>query len=72
MNLMKWDYRVISVDKLIQGSDDHDIAVSKEAAASRRNKVGHGMENTLNQLGEESWELVTIAGEFGIFKKPKN
>jgi len=69
---MKWDYKVISVDKLFQGSDDHDIAVSRDAAASRRNKVGQGMENSLNQLGEESWELVTIAGEFGIFKKPQN
>jgi hypothetical protein len=69
---MKWDYKVISVDKLFQGSDDHDIAVSRDAAASRRNKVGQGMENSLNQLGEDSWELVTIAGEFGIFKKPKN
>jgi hypothetical protein len=72
MNSMKWDYKVISVDKLFQGSEDHDIAVSKEAATARRNKVGHGMENTLNELGEESWELVAIAGDFGIFKKPKN
>lgn len=72
MSLMKWDYKVISVDKLFQGSEDHDIAVSKDAAAARRNKVGHGLESTLNQLGEESWELVSIAWDFGIFKKPKN
>ncbi len=69
---MKWDYKVISVDKLFQGSEDHDIAVSKEAAAARRNKVGQGLEGTLNQLGEESWELVSMAGDFGIFKKAKN
>lgn len=72
MNLMKWDYKVISVDKLFQGSEDHDIAVSKEAAAARRNKVGQGLESTLNQLGEESWELVSMVGDFGIFKKAKN
>lgn len=70
MNSMKWEYRVISVDKLFQGSEDHDIAVSKEAATARRSKVGQGMESTLNELGEDSWELVTIAGDFGIFKKP--
>lgn len=69
---MKWDYKVISVDKLFQGSEDHDIAVSKEAAAARRNKVGQGLESTLNQLGEESWELVSMVGDFGIFKKAKN
>lgn len=72
MNSMKWEYKVISVDKLFQGSEDHDIAVSKEAATARRSKVGQGMESTLNDLGEDSWELVTIAGDFGIFKKPGN
>lgn len=70
MNPMKWEYKVISVDKLFQGSEDHDIAVSKEAATARRSKVGQGMESTLNELGRDSWELVTIAGDFGIFKKP--
>lgn len=69
---MRWDYKVISVDKLFQGSDDHDIAVSKEAAAARRSKQGEGIESALKQLGDDSWELVTITGEFGIFKKPKN
>lgn len=69
---MKWDYKVISIDKLFQGGEDHDIAVSKDAATARRSKVGHGLENTLNELGEESWELVALAGDFGIFKKPKN
>lgn len=69
---MKWDYKVVSVDKLFHGSDDHDIAISKEAAAARRTKLGQGVESTLNSLGEESWELITIAGEFGIFKKPKD
>lgn len=68
---MKWDYKVVSVDKLFHGSDDHDIAISKEAASARRAKLGEGVQSTLNELGEESWELVTIAGEFGIFKKPK-
>ena len=72
MNLMKWEYRVISVDKLFQGSEDHDIAVSKEAATARRNKVGQGMESTLNELGADAWDLVAIAGDFGIFKRPKN
>ena len=67
---MKWDYKVISVDKLFHDIGDHDIAVSKDAASARRSKAGEGMENTLRGLGEESWEFVTIAGDFGIFKKP--
>jgi hypothetical protein len=69
---MKWDYKVVSVDKLFHGSDDHDIAISKEAATARRSKVGQGVEQTLKDLGKESWELVTVVGDFGIFKKPKD
>ncbi|MCK5710448.1 MAG: hypothetical protein KAI07_07900 [Deltaproteobacteria bacterium] len=67
---MKWDYKVMSVDKLFQSSNDHDIAVSKDAASTRRTTMGQGIEKTLNELGKESWELVSIVGEFGIFKKP--
>ena len=67
---MKWDYKVVSIDKLFNESTDHDIAVSKDAASARRSKQGEGIESTLKKLGEDSWELVTIAGEFGIFKKP--
>lgn len=69
---MKWDYKVVSVNSLFQDSNDHDIAVSKEAAGARRATRGQGMEETLNELGKESWELVSITGEFGIFKKPVN
>ena len=69
---MKWDYKVVSVDMLFQSANDHDIAVSKEAANARRNSVGQGIEDALNDLGKDSWELVSITGEFGIFKKPAN
>lgn len=68
---MKWDYKVVTIDKLFHGSEDHDIAISKDAAAARRTKLGQGVEGTLNQMGEESWELVTIAGDFAIFKRQK-
>jgi len=69
---MKWDYKVLSVNSLFKSSNDHDIAVSKEAASTRRASLGEGIERTLNELGKESWELVSITGEFGIFKKPAN
>ena len=69
---MKWDYKVISADKLFHELGDHDIAVSREAAAARRAKLSEGIEAKLNSLGAESWELVTFSGEFGIFKKPQN
>lgn len=68
---MKWEYKVVTIDKLFHGSEDHDIAISKDAAAARRTKLGQGVEGTLNQMGEESWELVTIAGDFAIFKRQK-
>ena len=66
---MKWDYRVITIDELFPEHDDHDIAVSKQAATTRRAKIGSGLEKNLNKLGDEGWELVNIVGEFGIFKK---
>ena len=68
---MKWDYRVIPIDELFPEHDDHDIAVSKQAATTRRAKIGRGFEQNLNKLGDEGWELVNIVGEFGIFKKPR-
>jgi len=67
---MKWDYKVVSIDLLFKGSNDHDIAVSKDAANARRTSAGEGIESALKELGKESWELVSITGDFGIFKKP--
>ncbi|GBD38507.1 hypothetical protein HRbin37_00758 [bacterium HR37] len=69
---MKWSYKVIPVDELIHEYADHDIAVSKEAAARRRATLATGFEQKLNLVGEDGWELVAILGEFGVFKKPKN
>jgi hypothetical protein len=67
---VNWQYRVISIDELFSDHEDHDIAVSKQAAANRRSKIGKGLEQNLNQHGVQGWELITIIGEFGIFKKP--
>lgn len=66
---MKWAYKVVSIDELFEEDRDHDIAVSLQAAVNRRTKIGHNMEEALNKLGSEGWELVSIYGEFGIFKK---
>lgn len=68
---MKWVYRVLSLDELFPEHVDHDIAVSKQAATSRRAKLSSGFEESLNQVGSNGWELVTIMAEFGIFKKPR-
>ncbi len=39
---MKWEYKVIGVDSILEADDDTQI------------------EEKLNQLGEEGWELVGI------------
>lgn len=69
---MNWEYKIIPIVELVSDTEDHDIAVSKQAASSRRSRIGKGMEQNLNQQGELGWELITIFGEFGIFKKPKD
>ncbi len=66
---MSWSYKVLTTNELFPEEHDHDIAVSKEAAAQRRRRLGSGLEEVLNKLGSEGWELVHIVGEFGIFKK---
>ncbi|MEM4657870.1 MAG: hypothetical protein QXX77_05550 [Candidatus Methanosuratincola sp.] len=66
---MKWSYRVLTIDELFPEQHDHDIAVSKDAAARRRSRLGSSFEEALNKMGGEGWELVSIIGEFGVFKK---
>ena len=68
---MKWEYRVVSIDELFPEHVDHDIAVSKLAATTRRSKLGRGFEENLNKLGADGWELAAILGEFGVFKRPQ-
>ena len=67
---MAWEYKVVSIESLIPDEGDHDIAVSKQAAQSRKDKLSNSMENSLNDLGKDGWELVSVFSEFGIFKKP--
>ncbi len=65
----RWDYKVVSTDVLVKRPQDHDIAVYKEEADSRRENARENLEDSLVSLGKDGWELVTITGEFAIFKK---
>lgn len=65
----RWQYKVVSTDVLVKRSQDHDIAVYKEEADSRREGARGSLEDSLVSLGTEGWELATITGEFAIFKK---
>lgn len=69
---MTWEYKVVSIDNLIADQGDHDIAVSKEAAQNRKQKLSISFEDSLNNIGKEGWELVSVFSEFGIFKKLVN
>lgn len=66
---MKWEYKVLPVDKLFLDDRNHEIAVSKVEAASRRERKGSEIENMLNKLGSDGWEFVSFLGELSIFKK---
>jgi hypothetical protein len=66
---MVWEYKVVSIDNLIPDQGDHDIAVSKQAAQNRKGKLSNSLEDNLNNLGKDGWELVSVFSEFGIFKK---
>lgn len=65
----EWEYKVVTTESLHQEPQNHDIAVSQEASNERRESSKSSIENSLNKLGQEGWELISILGEFCIFKK---
>ncbi len=65
----RWEYKVISTDVLVKKPQDHDIAVYREEADSRRESARENLEDSLVSLGGDGWELAAITGEFAIFKK---
>ena len=68
---MEWEYKVVTTDSLIQELQNHDIAVSHEASSARKESSKTTLESSLNKLGNDGWEFVTVVGEYGIFKKSK-
>ena len=68
----EWEYKVVTTDSLLQELQSHDIAVSHEASSARKESSKSNLETSLNKLGNDGWEFVTVVGEYGIFKKSKN
>ena len=58
--IQKWDYKVVTTDSLLQEPQNHDIAVSQEASNERK-------EYSKDSI--DGWELISVLGEFCIFKK---
>lgn len=54
-----WEYRVITVQELLEGSAGQIMA-----------SVATGMERALNRYGAEGWELVMQLGDLLVFKRP--
>lgn len=69
---MKWEYKIVSTDTLLQKPLDHDIAVSKQAVENIKENSKNSLQSTLSKLGNDGWEFVTLLGEFGVFKKQTN
>ena len=67
--IQEWEYKVVTTDSLLQEPQNHDIAVSQEASNERRESSKSSIENSLNKLGQDGWELISVLGEFCIFKK---
>ena len=67
--IQEWEYKVVTTDSLLQEPQNHDIAVSQEASNERRESSKSSIENSLNNLGQDGWELISVLGEFCIFKK---
>ncbi len=67
--IQKWDYKVVTTDSLVQEPQNHDIAVSQEASNERKESSKSSIEKSLNILGHDGWELISVLGEFCIFKK---
>ena len=69
---MEWEYKVVTTASLIQELQNHDIAVSHEASEARKESSKSTLEDSLTNLGNDGWEVVTVIGEYGIFKKSRN
>lgn len=69
---MRWEYKIVSTDTLLKRPVDHNIAVSREAVNMIRETSKNSLETTLQELGSDGWEFVTLLGEFGVFKKQVN
>lgn len=54
-----WEYHVVR--------GGIDLAASPQAQAEQM----AGAQGTLNQLGGEGWELVTITGQFAVLKRAR-
>lgn len=67
--IQKWEYKVVTTDSLVQEPQNHDIAVSQEATNERKEYSKNSIEKSLNILGNDGWELISVLGEFCIFKK---
>ena len=69
--MKKWEYKIVPLKKMVEDSSNHDIDVSVEKGKQKAEKSRTGMENTLNKLGDEGWELVVSYRDFAVLKKRK-
>lgn len=69
---MRWEYKIVPTETLLKIPADHNIAVSREAVNAIRETSKKSLETTLQELGSDGWEFVTLLGEFGVFKKQVN
>jgi len=62
---VKWKYKYVTLKTLINATSDRDLLYSEEGLNKK-------IEEALNKLGHQGWELIHVGDQGYLFKRPGN